>query len=76
MNIDNILTGGFNIWVIVKIFSLILLGMYIVFAFGVVKQVKMMTTTLRLGNENFAKIISYVHLVAAFVVFLAALIIL
>jgi len=72
----NILTGGMNIWILVKTLTLILLGMYIIFAFVIVRQVKLMTSTLKLGSETLMKFLSYLHLVFAIFVFLAALIIL
>jgi len=72
----NILNGGFNVWVLVKTLTLVLLGMYIIFAFVIVRQVKLMTSTLRLGSETFMKLLTYLHLAFAIFVFLAALIIL
>lgn len=65
-----------NIWSIVKILSIVLLGMYLVFALVVVRQVKMMTKTLQIGFEAPAKMLSYIHLIFAVLVFLAAIIIL
>lgn len=67
---------GFDLWIIIKVFALILLGMYLIFALVIVKQVKMMTDTLQLGFESAAKTLSYLHLAFAVLVFLSALIIL
>jgi hypothetical protein len=67
---------GISMWVIVKSFALVLLGMYLIFGLVVVKQVKMMTTTLQLGFEAPIIMLGYIHLVSAILVFLAALIIL
>ncbi|KKS96237.1 MAG: hypothetical protein UV71_C0001G0111 [Microgenomates group bacterium GW2011_GWC1_43_13] len=73
---ENILTTGFDIWILIKALALIILGMYLVFAFVITRQVKLMTSTLRLGFDGPAKILSYLHLVFAVLVFLAALVIL
>ena len=71
-----ILTNGFNIWILIKALSLVLLGMYLVFSLVVVRQVKMMTDTLQLGFESITKTLAYIHLLFAVFVFLAAIIIL
>lgn len=68
--------AGISFWMIIKVFVLILLAMYLIFAFVIVKQVQLMTGTLQLGFEAPVKLFSYVHLVYAIFVFLAALIIL
>jgi hypothetical protein len=73
---ENILTGGFNTWILIKALALVILGMYLVFAFVITRQVKLMTSTLKLGFETPARVLSYLHLVFAVLVFLAALIIL
>lgn len=67
---------GFNIWILFKALSLVLLGMYLIFALVVVRQVKMMTDTLQLGFETPAKLLAYIHLAFAILVFLSAIIIL
>lgn len=59
-------------WFLVKIASLILLGMYLVFALVVVRQIKLMTDTLQLGYEGFVRMLGYIHLIFAILVFLAA----
>lgn len=65
-----------SIWFIVKIAALILLGIYLIFALIVVRQTKLMTSTLTLGIEAPIILLSYIHLAFAIVVFLAALLIL
>lgn len=65
-----------SMWAIIKTFSLILLGIYLVFGLVVVRQVKMMTDTLQLGFETLAKVLAFAHLAFAILVFLTALIIL
>ena len=73
---ENILTGSFNTWILIKALALVLLGMYLIFAFVITRQVKLMTSTLHLGFDTPAKILSYLHLAFAVLVFLTALIIL
>lgn len=65
-----------NTWFFVKTAALILLGMYLVFSYVVVRQVRLMTDTLQLGFEGLVKMLAFGHLVFAVLVFLAALIIL
>jgi len=64
---------GFSIWPIVKIFVLIALGIYIIFALVVVRQVQLMTDTLVVGFESFVRLLSLAHLVFAVGVFIIAL---
>lgn len=70
------LITGLSIWFLVKIAALILLALYLVFALVVVRQTKLMTSTLNLGFETPIRILSYIHLGFAVFVFLTALIIL
>jgi hypothetical protein len=67
---------GISIWLVVKVGVLILLGMYLVFSLVVVRQIKLMTSTLSLGFETPIIFLGYMHLAFAVLVFLAALIIL
>ena len=67
---------GISIWLVVKIAALILLGLYLIFALIVVRQIKLMTSTLSLGFEAPIIMLGYIHLAFAVLVFLAALIIL
>ncbi|MFI5241215.1 MAG: DUF5657 family protein [Microgenomates group bacterium] len=69
-------TVGISFLLIGKIFALIGLGIYIVFALVVVRQVGLMTDTIEVGFETVVKIISWIHLIFAVFVFLTALIIL
>ena len=72
MDISNFI----NTWFLLKILSLILLGMYFIFALVVLKQVKLMTATLQLGFEGFVKFIALAHLIFAVIVFVTALVVL
>lgn len=64
------------ILVALKIAAVVFTLLYIVFAAILIKQVKIMTDTLRVGLENWVKVLVFVHFVFALGVFLLALIIL
>ncbi|MGA2910476.1 MAG: DUF5657 family protein [Candidatus Microgenomates bacterium] len=72
----DLFTNGLNVWFLVKALALVLTGMYLVFAFVVIRQVKLMTETLRVGFEREVRSLSYLHLAFAVLVFLAALVVL
>lgn len=65
-----------QVWPLVKIAALVLLGMYLVFSWVVVRQVRLMTDTLQLGFEGFIKMLSFIHFACAIFVFLSALFVL
>jgi len=67
---------SFSIWPVIKIFILILLVLYIIFAFVIVRQVQLMTITLEVGFENQLKLLSIIHLLFAIAVLVFAIIIL
>lgn len=67
---------GISVWLIIKIAALMLLGLYLVFALVVVRQTKLMTSTLSLGFEGPIIFLGFIHLAFAILVFLAALFIL
>lgn len=67
---------GISIWLIIKIAILVLLGIYIMFCLIVIRQIKLITSTLSLGFESTITTFGYIHLTLAIVIFLAALIIL
>ena len=67
---------GISIWGVIKICILILLVLYIIFAFVVVKQVKLMTDTLEVGFESQLKFLSFMHFIFAVGVLIFAFIIL
>lgn len=64
------------IWGIIKVLILVFLLIYVVFAFVVVKQVKLMTVTLEVGFEKQLKLLSFIHLLFALAVLVFAIIIL
>ena len=67
---------GISFLLIGKIFALIGLGIYIVFALVVVRQVGLMTATVEAGFGLLIKLIAWAHLIFAIFVFLTAMIIL
>ena len=67
---------GVSAWLIAKIFVLIALGLYIIFAAVVVKQVGLMIKTIEVGFEATIKLIAWGHLLFALGIFIIAIIIL
>lgn len=67
---------GISVWLIAKIFVLLGLLIYFVFALVVVRQVQLMTDTLEVGFEFPIRVLSWAHLIFAAGVFLIALVIL
>lgn len=65
-----------SVWLIAKIFVLIALGLYIVFAGVVVKQVGLMIKTIEVGFEAPIKMVAWGHLFFAVGIFVLAIIIL
>lgn len=68
--------AGFSIWWIAKIFVLIALLIYIIFAFVVVKQVTLMSRTVQISLTGLLKIVGYLHLIFAVLLFVFALLVL
>ncbi len=67
---------GISIWLIVKVMYLIALGVYVLFAIVVVRQVQLMTDTVEVGFETPIRLIAILHLLVALGVFALALIVL
>lgn len=67
---------SFSPWLMVKFLLLVALTLYMAFAVVVVRQVEMMSRTLDVGFNSVLKLIAWVHLGAAILVFAAALVIL
>lgn len=68
--------AGITIWSILKIFIIILMALYIIFAFVVVRQVQLMTDTIEVGFESQLRFMSFVHLLFAIAVLIFAIIVL
>lgn len=64
---------NFGIWALIKILTLCSLGVYIIFAFVITRQVKIMTSTLTLGFEFVVRLLALTHLAFAIFVFITAL---
>lgn len=75
---DNLINDivNINIWGIGKVFVLIGLAVYIVFAFIVVRQVKLMTEVVSGILTNFLRIISWLFFLFSIFVFVFVLLIL
>jgi hypothetical protein len=56
---------GISVWGVIKAFALLALAVYVVFAFVIVKQVNLMTTTLEIGFEGPIRLLAWSHLVFA-----------
>lgn len=66
----------FHIWGIVKSFYLLAIGVYIMFAILVVRQIYLMVSTLK-GRWNLPlKTLGFLHLFLAIFIFLLALVVL
>jgi hypothetical protein len=64
------------IWPVVKVFVVVALFLYLVFALVVVRQVQLMTDTLEVDFESVVRLLTVAHLVFAITVFILALVIL
>lgn len=69
---DTIPLIGISIWLIVKVFFLIALVIYLIFALVVIKQVNIMTDTLDLNFEVPVKILALAHFFFALAVLVIA----
>lgn len=65
---------GFSIWVLVKIFVIIGLSVYSIFALVVVRQIQIMSDTVKLNFELAIKILGIIHLLFALSLLLFAII--
>jgi hypothetical protein len=64
---------GDAFWVVIKFGLLSALFLYILFAGIVIKQVSIMTQTVKMGFETFVKLVALIHFIAAIAVFIIAL---
>ncbi len=74
--IDTLPILNISIWQIAKIFVLFCLGLYLVFAYVIIRQVQLMINTLEMGSEDLIKTLALTHFFFALGVFILALIIL
>jgi hypothetical protein len=68
--------AGTLVWLGVKIMALLGLAIYIVFSAVIVRQEQLMAKVLEASSERVLSLLAWLHLGAAVVVFLLALIIL
>lgn len=62
------------IWFFVKVLFIFAILVYVFFAGVVVRQVYLMTGTLKIGFETFLRAVSWLHLLLAFAVLFLALV--
>ncbi len=67
---------GISVWLAIKIFVLLFLGMYIIFALVVIRQIALMSGTLDMGLNLPIRFIGWGHFLFAVGIFVIALIIL
>jgi len=67
---------GFSVWTLVKIFVIIGLSVYTIFALVVVRQIQIMTETVKLNFELPIKILGIIHLFFALGVLIFSIIVL
>lgn len=65
-----------SVWPIIKVFVIILLCIYLVFAFVMVRQVQLMTDTLEVGFEKQLKGLVFIHFLFAIAVLIFSILIL
>lgn len=61
----NQVTALSGVWIIVKIFFIIGLSVYSIFALVIVRQVQIMSTTVKLSFELPIKVLAVIHLIFA-----------
>ena len=69
-------TGTVSLLLIGKIFAIIALSIYLIFALVVIKQVNLMIGTIDIGFNGFIKFMAWAHLAFAVFVLITALLIL
>jgi hypothetical protein len=67
---------GITIWSVLKILIIILLAIYIVFSYVIIRQVQLMTDTLVIGFEKQLKFLAFIHFLFAVGVLIFSIIIL
>lgn len=65
-----------SIWPIIKILVIILLAIYIIFSYVIVRQVQLMTDTLVIGFEKQLKFLAFLHFLFAIAVLIFSIFIL
>ncbi len=68
--------SSLTVWSIIRILVLIFLGLYIIFAVVIIRQVQLMTLTLEIGFEKELKFLAFLHFLFAIAVLVFSIIIL
>jgi len=69
-------TAIFSVWAIIKVLVLVFISIYIIFALVLIKQVKLMTTTIEIGFESQLKFLSILHFLFSIAVLIFSILIL
>lgn len=67
---------GITIWSVLKVLIIILLAIYVIFSYVIIRQVQLMTDTLVIGFEKQLKFLAFVHFLFAIAVLIFSIIIL
>ncbi len=65
-----------SVWSVVKVLVIILLGIYIIFSYVIIRQVQLMTDTLVIGFEKQLKFLALLHFLFAIAVLIFSILVL
>ncbi len=65
-----------SVWSVVKVLVIILLGIYIIFSYVIIRQVQLMTDTLVIGFEKQLKFLAFLHFLFAIAVLIFSILVL
>jgi hypothetical protein len=66
--------AGLSVWLVAKVFILIAIGIYLVFALVVIRQISLMIETVEVGFSFPIRLVGWLHLLFTIGVFLVALV--
>ena len=66
--------AGLSVWLVAKVFILIAIGIYLVFALVVIRQISLMIETVEVGFSFPIRLVCWLHLLFTIGVFLVALV--
>ncbi len=69
-----LVVAGITVWIVIKFFLIILLSLYLIFSYVIIRQVQLMTATLEVGFETQLKFLAFAHFVFAAVVLIFSII--
>lgn len=73
MNITAPFFSGFTLWIFIKIMILVLLTLYVVFAFVIVRQEQLMSKVVEVGGSILLKTLVLSHFIASVILFFLTL---